>query len=76
MDADTLIAQLERQMTALINHFNALERDKERYFFRLIELEKRVAAVESSAQTNNSSLAKIEDPFLGPGDGQGWTNSE
>ena len=48
MDADTLvqIAQLERQMTALINHFNALERDKERYFFRLIELEKRVAELE------------------------------
>ena len=69
MDADTLIAQLERQMTALINHFNALERDKERYFFRLIELEKRVVAVES----NNS---KLENPFLGPGDGQGWTNEE
>ena len=75
MDADTLvqIAQLERQMTALINHFNALERDKERYFFRLIELEKRVTAVESSAQTNT---AKLENPFLGPGDGQGWTNEE
>ena len=71
MDAATLvqIAQLERQMTALINHFNALERAKERYFFRLIELEKRVTAVES----NNS---KLEDPSLGPGDGQGWTNGE
>ena len=75
MDADTLaqIAQLERQMMALINHFNALERDKERYLFRLIELEKRVVAVESSAQTNN---LKLEDPFLMPGDGQGWTNGE
>ena len=48
MDADTLvqIAQLERQMMALINHFNALERDKERYFFRLIDLEKRVVELE------------------------------
>ena len=75
MDADTIdrIAKLERQMMVLINHFNALERDKERYFFRLIELEKRVVAVESSAQTNN---LKLEDPFLMPGDGQGWTNGE
>ena len=75
MDAATIdrIAKLERKMTALINYFNALERAKERYFFRLIDLEKRVVAVESSAQTNT---AKLENPFLGPGDGQGWTNGE